>query len=424
MYRVLVVDDEAIITDSLVRLLRRAMNDALDVYPAYSGYQALDLLGRAGFDVVITDIQMPGLSGVELLKHIQNLYPTCRVIFLSGHDEFEYAYQALQYHAARYVLKNEGDDVLLEALRDCLRDIDRDAHREELIASARRQLAQSMPILKREYLGELLTGALPDRARLEADFSRMGVRLSLDKPLFLLAARLDGAGGFEELFGVDALVRERLEYAALCEMAAAKPNFMLWLMQAKSEAGAARVRGMADMLQRTCAQTLDFSVSFVLDMTATPWRLLSQRSSVVYHAMICLLDRGEKQAFTYLDGASNDGLAASAHVREALASVRQALEAGDASAMDAAFSALMVSLAPEIGRDDPSLFAGGEPLEYHAVDLFGGPGSAGRDAAGLRDARLFRAAHGGRPPPAAGALPRVVRARARGGRGKQALASG
>ena len=268
MYRVLVVDDEEIITDSLVRLLQRAIGDTLDVYPAYSGFQALDLLGRAGFDIVITDIQMPRLSGVELLKRIQRLYPACRVIFLSGHDDFEYAYQALQYHAARYVLKNEEDDVLLEAVRECIRDIDREAHREELIASARQQLAQSMPVLRREYLGELLAEPLPHRARLEADFRRLGVTLALDEPLFLLAARLDEPGGFEELLGLDALVRERLSYAVRCEMAAAKPSFMLWLMQSRDEAGegASRVRGMADMLQRTCAQTFSFTVSFVLDM--------------------------------------------------------------------------------------------------------------------------------------------------------------
>jgi YesN/AraC family two-component response regulator len=128
------VDDEAVITDSLARMFQANTRFALDVFTAYSAMDALELMrlpARApvqmqsgGIDIIITDIEMPGLSGVDLLKQIRARWPRCQVIFLTCHEEFEYAYQAVQYHAARYVFKNEGDEVLLDAVAECIAAIE------------------------------------------------------------------------------------------------------------------------------------------------------------------------------------------------------------------------------------------------------------------------------------------------------------
>ena len=91
MYRILIVDDEATITDSLVNLVQTSL-EQVDVYPAYSAKQALAYVQRAGFDILVTDIQMPGMNGIELLERVNQILPQCRTLFLSGHDDFDYAY--------------------------------------------------------------------------------------------------------------------------------------------------------------------------------------------------------------------------------------------------------------------------------------------------------------------------------------------
>jgi YesN/AraC family two-component response regulator len=102
---------------------------ALDVYTAYSAMEALAHIQATenAIDIVITDIEMPGLSGVDLLKQIRTHLPHLQVIFLTCHEEFEYAYQAVQYHAARYVFKSEGDDILLDAVAECIAAIEASA---------------------------------------------------------------------------------------------------------------------------------------------------------------------------------------------------------------------------------------------------------------------------------------------------------
>lgn len=64
LYRILVVDDEELITDSLAGMLAEAPQYELDVYKAYSGSEALELLNEQQFDIVVSDICMPGISGI------------------------------------------------------------------------------------------------------------------------------------------------------------------------------------------------------------------------------------------------------------------------------------------------------------------------------------------------------------------------
>ena len=105
MHRLLIVDDEEIITDSLFEVFNQVMSDELDIYRAYSAREALDWLSRTRIDIVLTDIRMPGMNGLELMDEIQIYWPRCRIIFLTGHSEFDYAYQAMKVPSVRYLLK-------------------------------------------------------------------------------------------------------------------------------------------------------------------------------------------------------------------------------------------------------------------------------------------------------------------------------
>ena len=116
LYRILVVDDEELITDSLAGMLAEAPQYELDVYKAYSGSEALELLNEQQFDIVVSDICMPGISGIGLAQKIREKWPLCHVIFQTGYDDFQYAQRALRYGADDYILKPIKEEELLDAL--------------------------------------------------------------------------------------------------------------------------------------------------------------------------------------------------------------------------------------------------------------------------------------------------------------------
>ena len=82
--------------------------------------EALDALRRIKADAVVIDISLPGSDGIELLKHLRSEHPHLPLLVISAHDEKVYALRALRAGAAGYLMKNEGEDCLIPALRKAL----------------------------------------------------------------------------------------------------------------------------------------------------------------------------------------------------------------------------------------------------------------------------------------------------------------
>lgn len=116
MYRLLIVDDLPIIVDGLLELFEQTAHLELDVMKAYSGEEALEVLQNHRIDIVISDIKMPGLEGIELLREIKSQWPSCKVIFLTGYNEFHYARSAITYGGFEYILKVESDEKIIESV--------------------------------------------------------------------------------------------------------------------------------------------------------------------------------------------------------------------------------------------------------------------------------------------------------------------
>lgn len=108
---VLVVDDEATIRFSIRKALERA---GADVSTAETGEQALEMLAEKPFDTVLTDIRMPGISGVDLLRLIKETNPDARVVLMTGYANLDTSNEAELLGAHAYLIKPVSSQVLLE----------------------------------------------------------------------------------------------------------------------------------------------------------------------------------------------------------------------------------------------------------------------------------------------------------------------
>ena len=113
-FRVLIVDDEP---DFLETIVKRLLKRKIDATGVDSGKEALEILEREPFDVVILDIRMPGMDGIDTLKEIKRKRPLMEVILLTGHASVESGMQGIQYGAFDYVMKPAEIDELLEKIR-------------------------------------------------------------------------------------------------------------------------------------------------------------------------------------------------------------------------------------------------------------------------------------------------------------------
>lgn len=120
-FRVLLVDDHAVLRAGL-RLLLNAETDFEVVGEAGDGRQVLHLVEKLDPDLIILDLTMPGLGGLDTLRSLHKLNPNCRVLVLTMHKDQSYLRRALAAGAMGYVLKQADDQELLVALRAVSRD--------------------------------------------------------------------------------------------------------------------------------------------------------------------------------------------------------------------------------------------------------------------------------------------------------------
>ena len=104
MYTLLIADDEKIERDGIKFLLQN-YTEQLEIIEAINGKQACEILSRKKVDILLTDIKMPFMNGIELAKKARELHPNLRIILFSGYSEFEYAREAIQMGVLDYILK-------------------------------------------------------------------------------------------------------------------------------------------------------------------------------------------------------------------------------------------------------------------------------------------------------------------------------
>ena len=114
--RVLIVDDHAVVREGLARILV-GTGEGWTVGEASSGFQALDWLRRDRADVVIVDLSMPGMGGLDLLKRVRAEFGRLPVLVLSMHAEEQYALRAFKAGANGYMTKDGASGELIQALR-------------------------------------------------------------------------------------------------------------------------------------------------------------------------------------------------------------------------------------------------------------------------------------------------------------------
>ncbi len=119
-YRVLLVDDEE---EFVSALSERLMLRGIEVDSALNGEEALARLVEKEFEVVILDVMMPGLGGLEVLKQIKSTHPNTQVILLTGHGSTREGIEGMRLGAFDYLIKPVDIDEMLEKMKEAARTV-------------------------------------------------------------------------------------------------------------------------------------------------------------------------------------------------------------------------------------------------------------------------------------------------------------
>ena len=154
--QLLIVDDEAHWVDNLSMHKPWHTLGIEHVHRAYSAREALQLIDANPVDIVISDIIMPEMTGIELIERVRRHDRRIKCILLSGHAEFEYAKEAVRNHAVDYLLKPPTDEELFGAVRAAIGQLREEWESVSSLERTQFALRENLPLLR----GQLLLGAL------------------------------------------------------------------------------------------------------------------------------------------------------------------------------------------------------------------------------------------------------------------------
>lgn len=157
MLRLLIVDDEKLIRKGLIKILGRYGDSFQVIGEAANGLEALELIKENCPDVIITDVKMPQMDGIELIKNMEITYPEIRKIVLSGFDEFNYVRDTMRRGAADYLLKPVDEEQLVDLLKKITSDIGKENERKAKEMNLKAKLNESLPLLKEQFVRELVS---------------------------------------------------------------------------------------------------------------------------------------------------------------------------------------------------------------------------------------------------------------------------
>ena len=158
LYRVLLVDDEEDIREGISRKMDWLGLGFSLVGEAANGQDALELAESLRPDVILTDIKMPFMDGLELCRILTDRLPAARFVVFSGFDAFEYAKQAIQMNVVEYILKPINADELSAVLRRLKDQLDRERAERRNVELLRSRYMENLPVLRELFYANLLDG--------------------------------------------------------------------------------------------------------------------------------------------------------------------------------------------------------------------------------------------------------------------------
>lgn len=263
--QVLLVDDEPFIVESIGSLLEGHAGISIEIHRAYSAAGALRIMAQRRIDIMVCDINMPGVNGLQLAHQVRAQWPICRVMILTAYAAFEYSQEALRAGVVDYVLKTDSDDKIVKAFLNCAEHLNRD-----ILRLARQNKSTNPDSILHE-------NALQSILRRETTAAR---RLSL---LQSLGYRTDNALGYRLVIGLSS--NQASAQTALDDMRASAPMLLcsqldfshiarlessiVWLFQPRSidlddPAFAARLSGTFELFCQHLRAAKNLAVHFLI----------------------------------------------------------------------------------------------------------------------------------------------------------------
>lgn len=166
-WKVLIADDEPVIREGIREAVDWQKLQMEVVDEAEDGEEALELALEHMIDILLVDLNMPIMNGITLIKHIREHLPQCKIIIISGHDEFTYAQEAIRLNVHDYILKPVNPQQLINVLESVCKELETTLQQNEYFKMASTQITKNFEMLREKFCLEWINYSLEEKEIME-----------------------------------------------------------------------------------------------------------------------------------------------------------------------------------------------------------------------------------------------------------------
>lgn len=178
-----VIDDIKTVVDGIANQIPWSLHGIRVVGSASNGEKGIELIRETKPHIVLTDIRMPRMNGLDMTRWVLSEFPRTKIVFLSGYTDFDYAQQAIQLGAFDYILKPFTPQKIIDAVVKAKASIEEEIGSQQRFHEMERKLRESLPYLRQEYFQLLLQfPTTPEQAAKRWDF----LNIALEREQFVV----------------------------------------------------------------------------------------------------------------------------------------------------------------------------------------------------------------------------------------------
>ncbi|MBN2220894.1 MAG: response regulator [Vallitaleaceae bacterium] len=163
MYKLLIVDDEEIEREAIKFIVEGSRLEINEIKEAANGLEAVSYMTDFDPDLVLLDIKMPGLNGLEAGKIMKKMKPSIKIVFLTAYDSFDYAREAIKIGVEEFIVKPAPIDKTIETLDHCILKLDQERKTIQNKEKLEIKLDQVSRYLESEFVGSVVNGEIDEK---------------------------------------------------------------------------------------------------------------------------------------------------------------------------------------------------------------------------------------------------------------------
>lgn len=262
VYRILLIDDEPVVREGISENIDWNSHGFELVGSCRDGREGIEAIERRKPDVVITDICMPFVDGLELAGWISEQHPAIRTILLTGYDDFEYAREAVRLQVNDFILKPITAAEIRTRLDSLRAELDAERERQQALLKLQEQLGESLPLLRERFLNRLIRSSVDPE-----EVTRRFAFLEIDLPGPVYIALVCDPDNLDPTDTQEGLVVQRLIEESLYDIQGAlaftttRDESVVLISAPDGETARARALGAAEHLSEQIVRNLHGTVS-------------------------------------------------------------------------------------------------------------------------------------------------------------------